>query len=144
MQIDGSDVSVQADPAQLTLVLRNLILNSAQAIDGRGEIRLGTRSGRRVDGPSCARLRPGHPARSAGSGVRAVLYDETSRARALAFRPRAASSKATAARLTLEFPVTGGTVAVMRLRTADPPPATSASTAPVGREVPGHAVAARA
>ena len=77
MQIDGSDVSVQADAAQLKLVLRNLILNSAQAVDGRGEMRLGTRR-RRLDGAACARQRPGHPARSARSGVRAVLHDETS------------------------------------------------------------------
>ena len=38
--------------AQLKLVLRNLILNSAQAIDGRGEMQLAARSAR--DGRSCS------------------------------------------------------------------------------------------
>ena len=40
IEIDSPDVMIVGDPDQLKLVLRNLLINSAQAVDGGGEIRI--------------------------------------------------------------------------------------------------------
>ena len=144
IQIDGSDVSVQADGAQLTLVLRNLILNSAQAVDGRGEIRLGTRSGAGWTELLVRDNGPGIPPDQRDQAFE-PFFTTKHRGTGLGLPTARRIVEGHGGTLTLEFPVPGGTVAVVRLRTADPPPAaSSASTAPVGRDVPGHAVAVRA
>ncbi len=44
IRTDPTDVSVVADADQLKLVLQNLLINGAQAMDGSGEIRVSTRT----------------------------------------------------------------------------------------------------
>jgi PAS domain S-box-containing protein len=40
VQIDGSTGPVQADPAQLQLVVQNVLMNAAQAMNGQGHVRI--------------------------------------------------------------------------------------------------------
>ena len=144
MHIDGSDVSVQADAPQLTLVLRNLILNSAQAIDGRGEITLSTRALAGWTEILVVDNGPGIPPEQRDHAFE-PFFTTKHRGTGLGLPTARRIVEGHGGTLRLEFPATGGTVAVARLRTADPPPvASSSATVPVGRDVPGQAVAVRA
>ena len=144
ISVDRSDVSVLADSAQLTLVLRNLVLNSAQALDGRGQIRLAARSGAGWTDLLVLDDGPGIPPNQRDQAFE-PFFTTKHRGTGLGLPTARRIVEGHGGTLTLEFPVTGGTVAVMRLRNADPPPAAAPpSTAPVERDVPSHAVAARA
>ena len=78
IDVTGSSIPVNADPELLKIVVHNLLLNAAHAIQGQGHIRVTVASldGRcRID----IRQRPRHPAPRARETVHAVFHDEVSR-----------------------------------------------------------------
>lgn len=117
MRVDATDVVMRADPEQLKLVLLNLLINGAQAMQGRGEI-----------GISFHRLAEWHEIRIVDHGpgipvdVREHLFEPffTTKHRGTGL------GLATARRIIdghggtieLECPPGGGTVAIVRLRAA--------------------------
>ena len=114
IEIDSPDVMIVGDPDQLKLVLRNLLINSAQAVDGRGEIRIVVRI---AEGWSDIRIvdqGPGIP-----SPLRDLVFDPffTTRHRGTGLGLPTARHilEAHGGLLELECPPEGGTVAIVRL-----------------------------
>jgi signal transduction histidine kinase len=133
LRIDPTAACIAADPAQLKLVLRNLILNSVQAIDGRGEVYLATRSSAGwtdllvIDsGPGIA---PEHRAHAFEP-----FYTTKHRGTGLGLSTARRIIEAHGGTLTLEFPPGGGTTAVMRLRTVPPPEQAAPSSGGLTRD----------
>jgi signal transduction histidine kinase len=139
IRVDRTDALVQADAAQLKLVLRNLILNSAQALDGRGEIHLSARSREGwtdllvIDhGPG---ILPEHR-----DHAFEPFFTTKHRGTGLGLPTARRIIEGHGGTLTLEFPPTGGTTAVARLRAPDLP----APPATAERAIPADTVPVRA
>jgi signal transduction histidine kinase len=120
IRIDPTSAAVEADPAQLKLVLRNLILNSVQALEGRGQVQLTTRSATGwtdllvIDsGPGIAPEHRDHAFEP--------FFTTKHRGTGLGLSTARRIIEAHGGTLTLEFPPDGGTIAAMRLRTVPPP-----------------------
>ena len=114
IEIDSPDIMILADPDQLKLVLRNLLINSAQAVDGRGEIRIVVRISEGWSDIRIADQGPGIP-----SPLRDLVFDPffTTRHRGTGLGLPTARQilEAHGGLLELECPPEGGTVAIVRL-----------------------------
>jgi len=120
IHVDAPDVMMVADPDQLKLVLRNLLINSAQAVDGRGEIRIVVRV---AEGWSEIRIvdqGPGIPA-----PLRDMVFDPffTTRHRGSGLGLPTARQivEAHGGLLELDCPPEGGTTAIIRLPAPEKP-----------------------
>jgi len=114
IHVDSPDVMILADPDQLKLVLRNLLINSAQAVDGRGEIRIVVRVAEGWSEIRIADQGPGIPA-----PLREMVFDPffTTRHRGTGLGLPTARQilDAHGGLLELVCPREGGTIAIVRL-----------------------------
>jgi two-component system sensor kinase FixL len=117
--VGGDTPHLQGDPALLTIALQNLIINAAQAMQGRGTVRIALRENDGWHHVEIADSGPGIPAE-----IRASLFRpfKTTKARGTGL------GMATAKRLTelhggrihVQCPETGGTIVTIDLPAAPP------------------------
>jgi PAS domain S-box-containing protein len=121
VQVEGGDGSITADPDLLRATVLNLLLNAAQAMDGRGRIRV---TGERRDGTWAIEVR------DSGPGIPAAIQEEVlepffttkSRGGGLGLPIAKRVAELHGGSLSLTCPESGGTSVTVTLPAAAQPP----------------------
>jgi PAS domain S-box-containing protein len=136
VEVDGDDVQIEADAEQLRVVLSNLLLNAAQAMERRGRIVISARS---VDARDCviaiADEGPGIP-----EDVRDRIFDPffttKTRGTGLGLPTAKRIIDMHAGSIDIECPPSGGTIVRVTLPIRQQPHGTSHTTAPITESSP--------
>ena len=121
VQVEGGDGSITADPDLLRATVLNLLLNAAQAMDGRGRIRV---TGERRDGTWAIEVRdsgPGIPA-AIQQEVLEPFFTTKSRGGGLGLPIAKRVAELHGGSLSLTCPESGGTSVTVTLPAAAQPP----------------------
>jgi signal transduction histidine kinase len=121
VQVEGGDGSITADPDLLRATVLNLLLNAAQAMDGRGRIRV---TGERRDGTWAIEVRdsgPGIPA-AIQQEVLEPFFTTKSRGGGLGLPIAKRVAELHGGSLSLTCPESGGTSVTVTLPVAAQPP----------------------
>jgi len=121
VQVEGGDGSITADPDLLRATVLNLLLNAAQAMDGRGRIRV---TGERRDGTWAIEVRdsgPGIPA-AIQQEVLEPFFTTKSRGGGLGLPIAKRVAELHGGSLSLTCPESGGTSVTVTLPAAVQPP----------------------
>jgi two-component system sensor histidine kinase HydH len=114
VRIDGSTGLVQADPAQLQLVLQNVLINAAQAMNGQGAVRIAFSA---TDGRSQTSIADAGPgmAREVMEHAFEPFFTTKSRGTGLGLPLAKRIVEAHGGDISIQTPTTGGTTVIMVL-----------------------------
>jgi PAS domain S-box-containing protein len=114
VRIDGSTGLVQADPAQLQLVLQNVLINAAQAMNGQGAVRIAFSA---TDGRSQTSIADAGPgmAREVMEHAFEPFFTTKSRGTGLGLPLAKRIVEAHGGDISIQTPTTGGTTVIVVL-----------------------------
>jgi PAS domain S-box-containing protein len=114
VRIDGATGLVQADPAQLQLVLQNVLMNAAQAMNGQGSVRIAFSA---IDGHSLASIADAGPGMPPDVLEHAFepFFTTKSRGTGLGLPLAKRIVEAHGGEITIQTPPTGGTTVTLSL-----------------------------
>jgi signal transduction histidine kinase len=114
IEVEGSSLTVSADPDMLRIVFQNLLINSAHAMNGKGRIRVAVGSSESECRIAVSDSGPGIPG-EIREKIFTPFFTTKSRGSGLGLPTAKRLIEAHDGRLTIDCPPGGGTTVVIRL-----------------------------